>query len=67
MRIDINELKRAITWIESNSRDLRVSIYTGDSNKMVLSCVDKLDNEIEITLFTDGQMLPKIKKTEILR
>ena len=67
MRVDINELKKAVQWMETNSRDLKVNIFVYDSNKFTLSCMDKFDNEVEITLFSDGQMLPKIKKTEILR
>jgi len=67
MKISLEELKKAIGWIEANSRDSHIQILTGDSSKLVLKCADRLDTEVEITLFNDQTMLPKIKKTEILR
>lgn len=67
MKIELKELKKAVSWIEANSRDLSVNIISGDGSKLILHCFDKNDCEVEITLYTDNQMLPKIKKTEVLR
>jgi hypothetical protein len=44
-----------------------VSIYTGDGNKLSLTALDKYDGEVEIVLYVGGQMMPKIKKMDVLR
>jgi hypothetical protein len=67
MKISLEELKRAVSWIEVNSRDVQVQIYTGEGNKLCLKCMDRYDTEVEITLFEGQSMLPKIKKTEVLK
>jgi hypothetical protein len=67
MKISLEELKRAVSWIEANSRDVQVEIYTGERNNLRLKCMDRYDREVEITLFEDQTMLPKIRKTEVLK
>lgn len=67
MKIALDELKKAIQWIESNSKDLKIEVYTFEQNKLTLKCMDKLDQEVEITMYSEGSYLPKIKKTDILR
>ena len=67
MKIDLEELKKAIDWLRANSHDLKVHIVLHEIDKLVIKTMDKHDNEVEITLYTDSQMLPKIKKTEVLR
>jgi hypothetical protein len=66
LKIDLTQLKKAIQWIEANTNEVAVQIYTGDSNKLILRSIDRLGSEVEITLYNDSTMLPKIKKTEIL-
>lgn len=66
MKIDLKELKKAVQWVEGNSNVVRVDIQMQEG-KLFLTCMDKGDSEVEITLFSDSQMLPKIKKTEVLR
>lgn len=67
LKIELSQLKKAIQWIEANTNEVNVQIYTGDGNKLILKSSDRLGHEVEITLFTDSQMLPKIKKTEVLK
>lgn len=67
MKISIEELKKAVQWIEANSRDIQVQVYTGEGSKLVLKCMDRFDTEVEIILFEEQSMLPKIKKTEVLK
>ncbi len=67
MKIELKELKKAMTWIETNTNEIAVNMYMGEANKLVLTCFDKGGSEVEITLFADHQMMPKIRKTEILR
>lgn len=67
MRISLEELKRAVLWIEANSRDIKVEVSPESGSRLHLSCFDRNDSQVEITLFEDSSMLPKIKKTEVLR
>jgi hypothetical protein len=67
LKIEVAQLKKAVQWIEANTNDLSVQIYTSDGNKLLLKATDKMGHEVEITLYSDSQMLPKIKKTEVLK
>lgn len=67
MKIDLKELKKAVNWVEANTNQVHINIYSADSNKLVITTMDKQDTEVEIVLYSDSQMLPKIKKTEVLR
>jgi hypothetical protein len=67
MKIDIEELKKAIDWLRTNSHDMKVHITLHEIDRLIISTMDKHDNEVEIVLYSDSQMLPKIKKTEVLR
>lgn len=67
MKIGLEELKRAVGWIEANSRDINVQVFVHEGNKLILKCMDRLDSEVEITLYENSQMMPKIKKTEVLK
>jgi hypothetical protein len=67
MRIDLEELKKAIDWLRTHSHDLKVHIVLHEIDKLIIQTMDKHDNEVEIVLYTDSQMLPKIKRTEVLR
>ncbi len=67
LKIDLAQLKKAVQWIEGNTNEITIQIYSGDMSKLLLKTTDRLGNEVEITLYSDSQMLPKIKKTEVLR
>lgn len=67
MKISIDELKKAIDWLRANTNQTEVTIYTGEGNKLRLTAFDRQDAEVEITLYNGGEILPKIKKTEVLR
>lgn len=67
MKIDLSQLKKAIHWLEANTNEVNIQVYTGDMTKLMLKATDRLGNEVEITLFNDSQMMPKIRKTEILK
>jgi hypothetical protein len=66
MKVNIADMKKAIAWVENNSRELQVNIYQ-EVGKVKVECFDRQDNHVQITLFEDGQMMPKIMKTEILK
>lgn len=67
VKIDLKDLELALEWIKTNSNNSSISIDAVDK-VAVIKCLDKYESDVEITLFdTRGPMLPKIKKTELLR
>ena len=67
MKISIADLKKAITWVEVNSKDTHVNVTLGQQEGLVLQCQDKYDSHVEIKLFENSNMMPKIRKEDILR
>lgn len=66
MKITLEELKRAVDWIGTNTRDEYVRV-SSDRGKLFLVCFDVEDREVEITLSeTEMNSFPTIKKTERL-
>ena len=64
MKIAIADLKKALQWIEVNSNDTHVEIKWVDN--MILMCKDKYGVSVEITLFENSNMLPKIRREDLL-
>jgi hypothetical protein len=65
MKIDIKDLKKALQWLEANTHSESVNLYMGD-NKLTVSTLDKYEAQVEIVLYENGSMMPKIKKTDLL-
>lgn len=65
MKIKIEDLKKAIKEAEAHSKHERVNVKI-DSH-LYISFQDRYDVEVEIKLSEDGNMLPKIRKEDILR
>ena len=63
MKIDLMELKKAVGWIEANTSATVVSVNAYDHTKLIIKTYDKYDQEVEVILYTDNIMLPKIRKT----
>lgn len=67
IKIKLEDLKKAIAKIESESKELTINISI-DGHQLNLGTFDRYDCELEIALFEFGvDFLPKIKKTDILR
>jgi hypothetical protein len=66
LKVRLSELKKALSWIEANTNVEYITANT-DEREMTLKSFDKSDSEIIITIFSDGTMLPKIRKTEVLK
>lgn len=66
MKIDLQELKTAIKWIETETKEISVDIQIED-RKVLIKTFDKADQQVVITLYNDSSMLPKITKTEVLK
>lgn len=67
MKIKLEDLELAVNWIIENTNTATVDVET-DGKKLFLGCLDKQDRSVNIELFcTEGHMMPKIVKTEILR
>lgn len=67
MKIKLSELKQAVTWIETNTNQEYIFINVDGGNQLDIKTFDRGESEVVITLFQDGNLLPKIKRTEILR
>lgn len=66
MKISISDIKKAIQWIEVNTNESHVSLIMVDS-ALIIDCKDKYEQSIEIKLFNDNMMLPKIRKETLLK
>jgi hypothetical protein len=66
MKLKLDELKKAISWFEANTDTLYISLQEVNRSAE-LKAIDKAGAEVVIILFDDGTMMPKIKKTEVLR
>lgn len=64
-KIDLMELKKAVQWIEANTKEVRVIIET-DGDDLILKTFDRNEQAVSIRLYTHNT-LPKITKTEILK
>lgn len=64
-KIDLIELKKAVQWIEVNTKEVRVFVET-DGNDLIFKTFDKNEQSVTIRLYSDNT-LPKITKTEILK
>lgn len=66
MKISVADLRKALKWIEANSNDTHVNIEAYSMPRLLFYLKDKYEKQVEITLFADSNMMPKIKKEEIL-
>lgn len=64
MKIAVADLKKALKWVEANSNDTHVNILL--INQMVIQATDKYQAYVQITLYEDSSMLPKITKEDVL-
>lgn len=67
MKLKIEDLKKALQWIEANSRDVYVTIEKCHQDRnLILKCQDKYEVQVEIKLFNEGNMGPRITKEDAL-
>lgn len=67
MKIAVADLKKALNWIEANSRDLLVRVEMAqDGRNLSIKCEDVKQVQVDITLFNDSNMQPRIKKEDAL-
>jgi hypothetical protein len=67
MKISLDDLKKAVQWIEGNSRDVNIRVELDPNGRnLILKCDDKLSVNVEITLYADSTMKPRIKKEDAL-
>lgn len=64
MRIKLSDLKKAILKAEADSKDEMVNVKIDD--KIYISYEDRYNVQVEIKIFENGQMLPKIRKEDVL-
>lgn len=67
MKISLADLKKAVAWIEANSRDVHVRIEKCNQDRnLIFKCEDKFAVQVEIKLFADSNMQPRILKEDAL-
>lgn len=69
MKIDLDELKTALGYLEANSNDLSVSIME-HINSIFLTGFDRAGRSIEIEIYNVEMVprsLPKVRRSEVLR
>lgn len=64
-KIDLMELKKAVQWIEANTKELKVTVEV-DNDDLVLKTFDRNEQAVSIRLYSNNT-LPKITKTEVLK
>ncbi len=64
MKIAVADLKKALKKIEEISSDSHVNILM--IQNLTIGFKDKYQAQVEITLFDDSNMMPKIRKDERL-
>lgn len=64
-KIDLMELKKAVQWIEANTKELKVTVEV-DNDDLVLKTFDRNEQSVSIRLYSNNT-LPKITKTEVLK
>lgn len=65
-KVKLSDLKKAVQWIEANTHNEDVTVMMVDNRNLVFKCFDRNDSEVEITIFGGGELMAKIKKTEVL-
>lgn len=65
MKIALKDLKKAVAWIEGNTNAEWVHIEDHTS-KLNINSVDRAGAVIEIEIYADSNLMPKIRKTDIL-
>lgn len=65
MKIKLDELKKAVAWVEANTNALDVKISI-DPSGLSVTVFDRQDREVVIYLYDEGRMMAKIKRTETL-
>ena len=68
MKIKLEDLKKAVAWIEANTREviIRFEMHQ-DGRNLAIKCTDKYDVAVEIKLFNEGTMGPRITKEDALK
>ena len=66
MKISLEELKRAVGFIEAHTNEISVNIEI-QHNEVLLKSFDKSGKSVIIKLFSDSSMHPTITRTEILK
>lgn len=64
MRIKLADLKKAVLEAEAKGKDEMINIKI--DSQLYISFEDRYNSQIEIKLFENGNMLPKIRKEDVL-
>lgn len=65
MKVTVDDLKKALDWIRTNSNDVYIQVDIVDG-LMYFKCEDKYKVSVEIKVYKESSMMPKITKEDIL-
>lgn len=65
VKIDLNELRAAISEIESRTNDVQISIEVED-RRVKLTASDRMENLVEAILYEEGNLGAQFRCTERL-
>lgn len=64
MRVKLADLKKALLKAETDCKDVMVNVKIDDT--IYISYEDRYNVQVEIKIFEEGRMLPKIRKEDVL-
>lgn len=65
VKVELKDLKKAIDWLEINSNELFVWVDV-EGRELSITTLDRQEKQAAIVIYSDGNMLPKITRTEVL-
>lgn len=66
VRINLEELKAAIGELEARTKEDKVTLEIEDGRNLIVSCVDRYENGLEVKLYQDTSLGAQFKYTERL-
>lgn len=66
MKVLLADLKKAISFFEAHTAEISVAVALDDGRVLLLRGFDKLGQSVEIQIYLEGTLLPKIVRTDVL-
>lgn len=67
MKLKIDDLEKVVHWVKKNTSEVFVRLEIDhDKRTLVFKCNDKYQTGVEIRVFEEGSMGPRVRKEEPL-
>lgn len=67
MKILLADLRKALLFFESQTGEIAIKLSIDEGRACILQGFDKGGQLVEIRLYNDGSLLPKITRADVLR